>query len=597
MRELVLKSDCWQHKMSPDGNYLACIDPEITAKVIDIRTGKKVREKKDFYALTYWEVFTWFFSGRDEEGALKSLFRVEFSPDSRYVAFSRSDKNRYRFKYNGITEAESENTALALDLTTLKVTEMGGELKKVASRAYVFLDSDKILGMPSQKMEEAGIFSFPGGKRLQKFTLAARVIKRTANPDYVIIKPLANAKMGVFDLKKGAIVSGLDKEDGTFWSNVMVYESVNGKLLIRRTAYNEEAKSFDFKDDAVIEIPVSSIKSLDVAQVSDDFNWLMLSSKTRGGLWNLATGERKFYVRGFKGGIVANDGSGVGDFPPLGDAQHSLVLLNPKSDVVAPIREMPEKGARQFGRFVLLRRSLKESKTDEKKKAPPSMADDESGSADLRQEVRFELKDFVQDKVIWSRDFPKEAPEYSFDEFSGRLIFYWRLGSDAGKSKLKESAELKAKADALGNKADDYMVEIVDAFVQKTVGTMLLETGKGSFDVGEGLSESDWLVLHDSEGRVLVYSIRDGDLRHRFFGGVAAINPKRNQVAVENFPGEVALYDLDTGERRASFRINGSAAFVRFNLDGNKLFVLSGAQSVYTFDLDKLDARTSAQAK
>ena len=583
VRELVLRQDCWEHKLSPDGNYIACVDTALTAKVLDIRTSKKVWEKKDFYQLNFFEFFAWVFSKKEEEKS-QSFFRIEFSPDSRYVMFSRSEKFRFRLSINGMTEAQTENTALALDLTTLKPVDLGGDVKKIASRAYAFVEPDKLLGSPSMKIDEAGIFTFPTGKRLQKFTFAAQEIERTANPDYVVIRPLANVKLGVFDMKKGTIVSGLDKEDAAFYGNVIAYESLNGKVLIRETAYNEAAKKFDFKDLGTIDIPVSALKTLNAAEVSDDFNWLMLSSKTRGGLWNLSTGERKIYVRGFRGGIVANDGGGVADFPTAGDVRHSLVLMNANNNTVAPIRELPEKGARQFGRFVLVRRSLN------------AQGDGESDSVNLGSEVRFELKDFIQDKVIWSRDFPKEAPEYSFDEFSGRLILYWRLGSNVGKAKLKESAELKAKADALGNKADDYLVEVVDAFAQKTVGQMLLETGKGSFDVGEGLSEGDWLVLHDSEGRMLVYSIKEGDLRHRFFGGIAAINPRRNQVAVENFPGEVALYDLNTGDRRANFRINGSAAFVRFNLEGSKLFVLSDTQAVYSFDLNKLDAKATAQA-
>jgi hypothetical protein len=180
---------------------------------------------------------------------------------------------------------------------------------------------------------------------------------------------------------------------------------------------------------------------------------------------------------------------------------------------------------------------------------------------------------------------------------TSRRIFYWRLGSDVGKAKLKESVELKAKADALGNKADDYLVEVVDAFSQQTVGTMLLETGQGSFGVGRGLSEGDRLVLHDSEGRVLIYSLKTSELRHRFFGDTAAVNPKRNQVAVENFPGEVSLYDLDTGDLKANLRINGSAAFVRFNLVGDRLFVLSDAQTAYAFDLDKLSAASVQPAQ
>jgi hypothetical protein len=362
-------------------------------------------------------------------------------------------------------------------------------------------------------------------------------------------------------------------------------------------SYNEAEKKLDSKEVGAIEIPVGLIRNLNAAEVSNSFDWLLLSSKSRGGLWNLATGERKFHVRGFKGGIVAEDGGAVGDFPKLDDVQHSLALMNPHSNTVLVVRELPEKGARQYGQFVLLRRSLKEKEKKDDEENASNLTDNESDSFDLRHEVRFELKDFIQDKVIWSRDFLKEAPEYSFDRFAGRLIFYWRLGSDAGKAKLKESAELQAKANALDNKSDDYLVEIVDAFAQKTVGMLLLETGEGSFDVGLGLSERDWLVLRDSQGRVLVYSIKEGDLRHRFFGGIAAINPKRNQIAVQNLPGEIALHDLDTGDRQANFVINGKAALIRFNLEGNKLLVLSDAQSAYVFDLNNLAARPTAQAK
>jgi hypothetical protein len=598
VRELVLRRNCWESKLSPDGNYLACVDTSTTINVLDTKTGKRVWEKKEFYQLSWFEYIAWLAGTRGRDDGQASFFRIEFSPDSRFVMFSRSNMFRFRVSINGVTAGESENAALALDLTTFKTTDPGDELKKVSSRPYIFLDSGNILGMPTRKMEEAGIFSFPQGKRVQKFAFSAQEIKRTANPDYVIIKPLSNVKMGIYDLKKGIIASGFNKEDATLWNNLMVFEAANGQIVLREVSYNETEKKFDSREIGAVEIPVGSIKNLNAAEVSDSFNWLLLSSKTRGGLWNLQTGERKIYVRGFKGGAVGNDGGGVGEFPRHQDVQHSLVLMNPLNETVTPIRELPEKGARQFGRFVLLRRSLKEEeKKDEKKLVAGLSGNDDSDSPrGLRENVRFELKDFIQDKVIWSRDFPKEAPEFSFDEFSGRLIFYWRLGGEAGKAKLKESAELQAKATALGNKAEDYLVEVVDAFAQKTIGMLLLETGQGSFDVGRGLSEGNWLVLHDSQGRVLVYSIKDGDLRHRFFGKHASINPKKNQIAVENFPGEVALYDLDSGDRQASFVISGSAAFVRFNFEGNKLFVLSDTQSVYAFDLNKLTKQATAQA-
>jgi len=596
VRELVLRRDCWEHKLSPDGNYLACVDTSTKVNVLDVKTGKKVWEKKDFYPLTGFEYFFWLISTRGQDDVRTSFFRIEFSPDSRFVMLSRSEWYRFSINIDGLTADKSENTALALDLTTMKPVDIGGDLKKVSARPYLFLDSGQILGNPSRRVDDGGLFSFPAGKRLQRFALGAREIKRTATTDYVIVKPLANARMGVFDVKKGIIAAGFDKQDGTLWNNLMVYESASGKIMVREVSYNEKEKKFDTKDLGTVELPVGAIGNLAAAQVSDTFNWLLLSSKTRGGLWNLETGERKLYVRSFKGGIVANNGDSIGDFPKLDPVEHSLVLMNPRDSTLSALSELPERGARQYGRFVLVRSSLKE-KDKEKKREGLFAVNDESDSIGLRREVRFELKDFVKNEVVWTRDFPKDAPEFSFDEYSGRIIFYWRLGSDAGKAKLKETAALQAKADELGNKADDYLVEVVDAFAQKTVGMLLLETGKGSFNVGGGLSERDWLVLHDSAGRVLVYSISDGQLRHRFFGGNAAINPRKNQLVVENFPGEVALYDLDTGDHQTNFVINGKAAFVRFNLEGTKLFVLSDAQSAYAFDLNKFAAQTATPAK
>ncbi|HEX6184474.1 MAG TPA: M48 family metalloprotease [Pyrinomonadaceae bacterium] len=588
VRELVLRRDCWEHNLSPDGEYLACVDTSLNASVLDVKTGKKVWEKKEFYQLDLYEYMAWFVFNKSADEDDPGFFRIRFSPDSRYVMFSRSQKYRFTFRYDGMTVAATEDTALALDLTTLKQVDVGGELKKVAARAYVFLDPTSVLGLPSQKLGDAGVFAFPSGKRLRKFQFGAREVKPTANPDYVIIKPVAETRMGVFDVKRAAVITGLDKADATMWGSLLAMESINGKVLLRDVSYDEGQKTLNHKEVGTVELPVGAISGLDAASVSDDFGWLVISSKTRGGLWNLSTGERKVYVRGFKGALAANDGGALGDFPRQGDVKHTVVLMNGQNGNAAGFRELPETGARQYGRLVLVRSSL--SGKQKKEKPPTAAAGDADDDDDLalRRDARFELKDIIQDKVMWSRDFPKEVPEYSFDEYSGRLIFFWRLGTDAGKAKLKELPELKARADSLGNKADDYLVEVVDAFAQKTVGAMLLETGKGSFDVGGGLSEGDWLVVHDSEGRLLVYSIKTGELRHRFFGDTAAINPRRNQIVVENFPGEVSLYDLDTGDQRAFFRVNGGAAFVRFNLAGNRLFVLSDAQSAYAFDLDKL---------
>lgn len=595
IRELVVRRDCWEHELSPDGKYLACVDYGLGLNILETQTGKKVWEKKQFYALNFFEFLAWIGAEikQDEYSKYNKFFNLEFSPDSRYLLVSRSNKFRFRFTIDMMTADQTEDTMLALDLSTLKPVSTGGDLKKATRRPFIFLSSDKILAMMPANLEGGGIFSFPQGKRLAKFPLFANELKLTGNPNYVIIKPIANAPMGVFDLTKGTIVSGMNKPDVTFWNDLMFFELASGSVSVSKVNYDESDKVLHSSLIAKIDVPVGSMSRLYAASVSDDMHWLAASSKTRGAIWDLSSGERKMHVRGFRGAIVAADGAAIGDFPKLEPVRHSLVWLSAPTNDLRPLREIPDRGSRQYGRFVMVRQSLKAPKNDkEKDDAKTSSAtSDESDDASLTHEVKFELRDVVNDKVIWSREFKKEAPRFFFDDYSGRLIFYWDLGSEAGKNRLKEDPALQERSRQMGNKDDDYLVEVYDAFANKSVGVLLLETGQGSFYIESGFSEGDWLVLRDNNNRVLVYSIKSGELRHRFFGAHAAVNPGGNQVIVENYPGELTLYDLNSGNSQARLRFKSATAFVRFSLDGKKLFVLTAGQVAHAFDVARLTTK------
>src|SRR6185369_13782924 len=86
---------------------------------------------------------------------------------------------------------------------------------------------------------------------------------------------------------------------------------------------------------------------------------------------NLKSGERKVFVRGFKGAVVSNNGSSLGDFPRLENVSHSLVLLNPADGSANIYREIPDRGAQLYGRFVFVRESLRNLKAADDKKANP----------------------------------------------------------------------------------------------------------------------------------------------------------------------------------------------------------------------------------
>jgi hypothetical protein len=587
VRELTPVRNCLENKLSPDGRYLTCVDMSLGIRLIDTRTSEDVYHKGTFYELNYYEYLRWLFSGFDNDD-LDRLFRIEYSPDGKYVLVSRSNYFRVYSRTVG-SERVSYDALHIVDLTTLKPVGSGGDLKSVTSRAYAFLDPQRILGSPSSDAAESGIFSFPDGKRLAKFPFMAGVVRPTADPSYLIVKPLQHTKMGVFDTRTNTLVAGSNKIDADIWGNKFIYESVTGKLVITEITGDGKALSLDEKVVGSVELPAVAIRGMLAAQVSDNFRWLALSSRTRGGMWDMATGARTLYSTGYRGAVVSDDGSAVGEFPEWDTDKHALALLDSSHNQVGVIRELPHAGARQYGRFVLRRTSLEKAppsteKKDSEKPTSPVFFDNDPS---LRSNVRFELVDFVQDKVIWSRDFPKDSPQYSFDSYSGRLVFYWRLSSDAAKAKLIEFPDLKAHADQLESKDSDWLLEVVDAFAGKEVARVIIDTGKGSFYLTGALSEANWLVVYDSQDRVLVYDTRTGELRHRFFGGRAAINPVRNQIAVENYPGEVTVFNLETGDQDAQFVINGGAEFLRFDLAGTRLFVLSDQQNAYAFDLTK----------
>ncbi|MEO8573078.1 MAG: M48 family metalloprotease, partial [Pyrinomonadaceae bacterium] len=363
VRELVLRRDCIESQLSPDGNYLACIDTALSANIISVATGERIYQKKTFYELNWNEYWRWAYANFD---SALPFFRIEFNPSSTIAIFSRS--NHYRADTRRLSVASqyaTHDTALAVDVNTRKPVGIGGQIQEVSARAYVFLDANRILGMESADAKESGIFSFPEGKRLAKFVFYANEIRATGNPDYVVMKPLLNSKLGLFDLKTSQIVLGLNHEDATVWKNQFIFESVAGKLVVREMTGEGKTTDIDGPNIAVLDLPAATVGGLRTAEVSNNFNWLVLSSSTRGGLWNLADGDLKLQVTGFRGGIVGEDGAAVAEFPKLAEETHSLVLLNPITKNAGVIRDLPDTGARQFGRFVLVKTSLDPKAGDE----------------------------------------------------------------------------------------------------------------------------------------------------------------------------------------------------------------------------------------
>ncbi len=67
------------------------------------------------------------------------------------------------------------------------------------------------------------------------------------------------------------------------------------------------------------------------------------------------------------------------------------------------------------------------------------------------------------------------------------------------------------------------------------------------------------------------------------FGGYAAVSPASKLLCVENERGKIAVYDLESMEKRDEFSFPSSISMLRFSQDGRRLFVLTTrADSLYS---------------
>lgn len=227
-----MRKDCIESKLSPDGSYLACIDTALSANLIHVPTGERVFQKKEFYQLNWSEYRRWL---RAEDDDWQPLFRINFTPDSSTAIFSRSNHFRIDAKRVSIGSGSvTHDTTLAINTMTRKPIDLGGEVDELVARSYAFLDASRVIGMPTAEARDAGIFSFPDGKRLKKFDLYANEIHSTGNPDLFIIRPLRHTSMGVFDARTAQIAIGLNKEDAGIWKNQFIFESLLERLSFAR---------------------------------------------------------------------------------------------------------------------------------------------------------------------------------------------------------------------------------------------------------------------------------------------------------------------------------------------------------------------------
>ncbi len=544
VHELVFQKHCLQTALSPDGKTLACYGSEFDLALFDVASGAIVFQKKSFHEpATFGEFFTLLLARLLNEGEVH-LLNMRFSPDARYFAVAARNEN-----------------ALAIDLTTRAPVSIPGSLKKLLSLSFAFVGPDRLVGVDPLKGENSALVRFPSGEILDRFLLGRQDLAAPARGNYLLLRPISNYPVGVLDLATKKIFVANKKAAFDIFDNVYISERRNAEIALS-SAPGGELKT-------VATLPRGPLGQLRAAALSPDLNWLAISERSRGAVWDLAKGERVFYLRGFRGAYFADDGALYADFPKYEktDRKIARMILARKEVYDGPTIE--NSLAYQYGAFVVLTKPSKEG-------------------GNLWQNVTLEVRDATSGKVLWSRSFPKEAPTVWVEPREATMVLSWAASYNSAKAEIKNDPALGRRLDNLKEKKGSYFLQVLDVKTGNPLGKLLVETGKGSFSISHAFAAGDSVVISDNENRVLIYSLSTGEQKGRMFGTHPTVTRAAGLLCVENERGQLALYDLTSMEKRDQFVFTSPISLVQFSADGKRLFVLTANQTAYWLDLSSV---------
>lgn len=619
-REAYVRGSCWKSSLSPDGKYLVCFSTRTKLEIIDVETNNRVFEKEKFYTPSFFEYFAWTFAKQENDQKEVDAMQMEFSPDGRYFLAGRvfrfSVAGSMSFGILGYSSSwetnASQDAFLAYDLVAKKELKLGGDLRNVVSRPFAFYSNDRIIGQHRKDPEKSGIFAFPSGERVEKFFMNADSYTPTRQGDYILVRPTTTNPVGVFDLKLKKFIAGSKTSAMDGLGDLFVTEGKDGIVDLHRL----NASSLQMESVASLVLPKNEFGDVRTIALSPEFERLALSESTRSGIWNLKSGKMEMYLAGIRGSHFENENRLFADAPKLEGQPRSVIMLMPTEKAGGRLEPIETRNTKQLGRYLVRFRSKQDDRIEKREQEVKAKQGKDGTSASseakepdsdiekrlptfsftngfltgldlegrLLNDGSLEVADVVSGKSLWAKNFDNEVPKYSFSSENETVSMYWPISTKAAKAVIEASPSLQEKAKALKAKVGDYLVQVLDANNGMPKGSVLIETGEGSFSIDKVVSAGDWVSVIDSENRILIYSLSRNEIAWRFFGSNANIDTVNKLAFVENFVGQLSVFDLTNGSKVDELQFPRPLTHVKVSSNGKKLFVLTNDQKYYLFD-------------
>jgi WD40 repeat protein len=546
LNNVVVPRGCFDAELSADGKTLACLQPDSQLRLIDVPSGQTVYEVKGFSTPPT----------RVASIVFNSFEHMEFSPDGQ------------------IFMAAATGRTVEFNVAQRRSEKFRGALSSQLPGPFTFIDADRIAVKDHGDWNRVIVASFPEGKKLAEWEIGRRFFtSATRGDDLIIPYPDPNHGAGVLDVKTGQFVA---KDKGLHldvFTNTLATEGLDGQISL-----------FDLKTRKLqgeVKLPRRSLVLLAADSVSPDMKWLAMSVGDRGGVWNLKTGQRKYEVRGFDGAWVDRDVAVYADFPKFEEAPHQIGGLGLEQHAIVNLGKVKDQYTSQHGRYLSI--------------LVPDYPNPRSPIF-LRDTTR-KICDVHTGEVLWSRHFDKETPALAIEPETGTGVLYWRASTDAAKEEVAKFASVAKAFRKDKDKGDDYFLEAFDIASGRSLGAVLVDTGRGSFGIADVFARGDRLYVASSMGEVLVYSLATGAKLGQVLGAWPVVSDAASLMAVRAEPAVIEIYNLHTFSRFESLSFSNPVILFRFGRDGNRLMALTSKQVAYFLGVSGLSAPSAVAAQ
>ncbi len=153
-KEVVILKGCIQTSLSPDGKFIACLNPNFDLNVVAILNGQSIIQRKDFFTPSYSSILYLFgaLAKRSFENgdAGLELVKMGFSPDGRYfVAGFLGPDNLNDFRVQNYVEA--------FDMSNLRRFTLPDSIERLIVGGFSFMGADRLVGVNRENHQKSGV--------------------------------------------------------------------------------------------------------------------------------------------------------------------------------------------------------------------------------------------------------------------------------------------------------------------------------------------------------------------------------------------------------------------------------------------------------